>query len=162
MEQAQVVKECLELFCKASGETVSYHKSSVLSSKNTSLVTMEAVSSTLGIPMTDDLGYYLGMPTFNGRVMGSTFEKISQRVDSHLAGWRGRMLSIVGRITLIQSCVSSIPSSAMQTTRLPRTLYDDIDRRMEMGKLKKYIMSLGVESHRKRKQEGLASDLCDS
>ena len=36
---------------------------------------------------------------------------------------------MAGRATLIQSAIASIPTYVMQTVKLPRTLYDEIDRK---------------------------------
>ena len=68
VEQARVIKQCLDMFCAASGEKVSTHKSMVFFSKNTQASTAQGFSQELNMPITDDLGRYLGMPLIHGRV----------------------------------------------------------------------------------------------
>ena len=58
------------------------------------------------------------------------FAKISDRVNKRLAGWKSKLLSTAGRVTLIQSTLSSIPYFAMQTAKLPRSLCDELDRKV--------------------------------
>ena len=91
--------------------------------------TSNSISAELGIPLTDDLGKYLGIPTINGRVSRNTFHFILDRIDKKLTGWKAKVLSMAGRATLVQSLISSIPYYSMQTTRLPRPVCDDIDRK---------------------------------
>ncbi|KAJ8431960.1 hypothetical protein Cgig2_024271 [Carnegiea gigantea] len=59
----------------------------------------------------------------------SIFQYILDRVDKKLVGWKAKVLSIASRATSIQSAISSIPFYTMQTTRLPRSICDDIHRK---------------------------------
>ena len=69
--------------------------------KNTHEAAEDEISTVLGIPITQDLGKYLGLPTINGRVTRLTFEAISKRVDRRLAGWTSRNLSMAGIATSV-------------------------------------------------------------
>jgi len=53
----------------------------VFFSKSTKVEDMDAIGNELGIPKTDDLGLYLGVPTINGSVDRRTFKSILDRVD---------------------------------------------------------------------------------
>ena len=53
------------------------------------------------------------------------------------------MLSTTGRHTLIQATILSIPAYAMQTAKLPRTLCDEVDR-----KVRRFLWG-GDDTHRK-------------
>ena len=130
VSQARVIKECLDTFCQASGQRVSFQKSSVFFSNNTEDSLARIISEEMEIPRTYDLGQYLGMPTINSRVSKQMFAKISDRVNKRLAGWKSKLLSTAGRVTLIQSTLSSIPYFAMQTANLPKSLCDDLDRKV--------------------------------
>ncbi|KAJ8436976.1 hypothetical protein Cgig2_012263 [Carnegiea gigantea] len=76
-----------------------------------------------------DLGKYLGVPTINGKVTKETFREVVQRVDKRLSGWKTKCLSLAGRLTLIHSTLSSLPSFIMQMTWLPRSICDELDRK---------------------------------
>lgn len=56
VEQAKVIRQCLDKFCVASGQKVSYMKSSVYFSGNTSPAEAEEICRILEMPKTDDLG----------------------------------------------------------------------------------------------------------
>jgi len=79
--------------------------------------------------MTSDLGRYLGMPTINGRVSKLTLQSEIDRIDKHLIGWRRKSLSLVGHAPLVSSSLSTIPFYAMQTSKLPRSVYDECDKK---------------------------------
>lgn len=66
------------------------------------------ISNTLGIEETNDLGMYLGMPTRTSRVTRDTFGYLCEKIDSCLAGWKTKYLSLAGRITLAKSTVTTI------------------------------------------------------
>jgi mannosylglycoprotein endo-beta-mannosidase len=44
-----------------------------------------------------------------------------------LEGWQGSALSIGGRITLINACLSSIPTYCMSMYLLPKTIIKNMD-----------------------------------
>lgn len=50
------------------------------------------ICNTLGIMGTDDLGKYLGMPTFTNRVSRETFCFLCEKIDRRLAGWKTKYL----------------------------------------------------------------------
>ncbi|KAI5327874.1 hypothetical protein L3X38_027270 [Prunus dulcis] len=86
--QARVLKNCLERFCNASGQTVNYDKSVVFCSPNTRKETAKEVSLICGSPLTEDLG----------------------------------------RATLIQAVTFAIPIYAMQTSKLPVSVGQELDK----------------------------------
>jgi len=58
------------------------------------------------------------------------FQTVITRVENQLAGWKAKCLSLAGRITLIKSTISAIPAYAMQSAHLPRSVCDDLDKRI--------------------------------
>jgi len=81
------------------------------------------------MPITDDLGRYLGMPSIHGRVTKQSFQQISDRVDKNLAGWKSNILSMAVKATFIQSTISAISNFAMQTAKIPRSICNEVDRK---------------------------------
>lgn len=69
----------------------------------------------------------------------STFSPMLDRLERRLAGWKNRYLSFAGRCILAQSTVSSIPYFTMQTTLLPLSLCDEIDK-----KVRRFIWGTGT------------------
>jgi len=129
-EQAHAIKACLQTFCMASGQKVSMAKSSVYFSPNTNDGVKAEISVILGFQQTMDFGRYLGVPSMNGRVSSSLFQNVIERVDSKLAGWKAKCLSLAGRHTLIQASITAIPAYVMQSTRIPRSVCDELDKRI--------------------------------
>ena len=113
MEQVQVVKGILDLFCASSGQKVNNQKSCVFFSKNVSLARKQDLSNALGMRLTSDLGKYLGIPLFHERCNKKYFQFIIDKMSNRLSCWKARTLSLAGRITLAQSALASIPSYVM-------------------------------------------------
>ncbi|CAL1356334.1 unnamed protein product [Linum trigynum] len=130
VEQADVVMSCLQKFCKASGEQVSTEKSRIFFSRHMKRDICKRISERLNIPMTQDLGRYLGVPVLHGRTTKDTYRYILDRIDQRLAGWKADNLSLAGRVTLAVSVLNAIPSYAMQTAVLPAGICDQIDQKI--------------------------------
>ncbi|XP_004306074.1 PREDICTED: putative ribonuclease H protein At1g65750-like [Fragaria vesca subsp. vesca] len=81
-----------------------------------------------GSPLTNDLGKYLGMPLIHSRVNKHTYDGIFDQVQSRLSSWKSKVLSMAGRLTLIQSVSSAIPNYAMQTAKFPVSLCENLDK----------------------------------
>ena len=107
-------------------------KSSIYFSPNANEVVIAEVCNTLGIQQTDDFGCYLGVPMINGRVTKATFQNVITRVEKRLAGLKAKCLSLAGWITMIQSTIAAIPANVMQSARLPRSVCDDLDKRIRI------------------------------
>lgn len=117
--QIQTMMTVLDNFCSASGSKVSLSKSKLFVSKNLSHQRAMAKSTFCGIPLTKDLGKYLGAPMIHGRVTRQTYKDMLSRMQLRLASWENKSLSMAGRIVLIQSVLSAIPNYLMQTCFLP-------------------------------------------
>jgi len=128
--QARLIRGCLALFCAASGQKSSASKSRVYFSPNTNDSEVEKICSVLGMEKTDDSGKYLGVPTINGRITKSQYQYVLERIGKRLAGWKTSCLSLAGRVMLIQSTIEAIPSYTMQKIRLPRSICDEVDRKV--------------------------------
>ncbi|CAN1163715.1 Putative ribonuclease H protein At1g65750 [Linum perenne] len=130
VSQVETILACLDRFCDASGQAVNKDKSVIFCSKNTDRRTAAAISSTLGIPLTQNLGKYLGVPILHERTTRFTYQEIIDRLDQRLSGWKARSLSLAGRVTLAQSILTAIPAYAMQTSVLPASTCEAIDKRI--------------------------------
>lgn len=82
----------------------------------------------LWVSPTNNLGKYLGMPLIHSRVTKATQMDIIQKGNNRLASWKSKVLSMAGRLTLIQSVTSAIPLYAMQTTKLPAIVCENLDK----------------------------------
>ncbi|KAL7218975.1 hypothetical protein ACSBR2_012110 [Camellia fascicularis] len=93
----------LEEFCEISRFKINAQKSKVFVSSNIDRRVARDLSAKCGIPLTSDLGKYLGVPLMHGRVTRGHFNHIIEKMQKNLAGWKTKVLSIAGRTTLIQA-----------------------------------------------------------
>ncbi|KAL0005698.1 hypothetical protein SO802_013259 [Lithocarpus litseifolius] len=116
-ENCAAISSALQEFCAKSGQKVSEAKSRVFFSPNVDPEEREALSSILGFNSTTNLGKYLGFPIKHPGRQGHDFGSILDRVKKKLAGWKANLLSMAGRMILIQASSSAIPSYVMQIAR---------------------------------------------
>ncbi|KAI5323392.1 hypothetical protein L3X38_032464 [Prunus dulcis] len=67
------------------------------------------------------------MPLLHSRIGKHTYSSLVDKVHNRLASWKSKLLSLAGRATLIQAVTASIPVYAMQTTKLPVSVCNDLD-----------------------------------
>ncbi|XVF11765.1 hypothetical protein REPUB_Repub08aG0056400 [Reevesia pubescens] len=64
----------------------------------------------------------------HGRVTKQTYGDILSKVQIRLHLWENKVLSMAGRVTLIKSVLSSLPSYIIQTTFLPSYVTEELDK----------------------------------
>ena len=126
--QAMVINDVLNIFCMSSGEKVNKSKTQVFFSQNVNPIEAKEIGAALGFSVTKNLGKYLGMPVIHSRVNKQTYQEILDKVNKRLSGWNAMHLSLAGRLTLTQSVIQTIPIYAMQTTKIPSGIRDNIDQ----------------------------------
>ncbi|KAJ8432358.1 hypothetical protein Cgig2_014977 [Carnegiea gigantea] len=89
MESAHFVKNYLDIFCRALGQKVSGAKSNVYFSTNTNTQLVENVRNDLEMRRTEDLGWYLGVPSCAG---GLALQAMRALSSSYLMKRVGREL----------------------------------------------------------------------
>ncbi|WCJ36333.1 Polynucleotidyl transferase ribonuclease H-like superfamily protein [Euphorbia peplus] len=125
--QAVVINNIMQHFCDVSGQRMNASKSKVYFSPHISDVSSRGICDILGIERTMDLGMYLGMPIIHERVKCETFSYVVDKVSMRMSGWKAKCLSFAGRLTLIKSVTSAIPSYSMQTNLFPVSVCDKLD-----------------------------------
>ncbi|GLT30109.1 hypothetical protein SLA2020_049290 [Shorea laevis] len=118
---------CLSEFSGRSGLDINLSKSKLFVSPNIQGQVANSFSSACGIPLTCDLGVYLGVPIIHKKLGPSTYKYIIEKIQLKLAGWKQNLLSMAGRRVMIQSVTSSIPTYTMQTVLLPSSTCAAID-----------------------------------
>ncbi|XP_019157963.1 PREDICTED: uncharacterized protein LOC109154684 [Ipomoea nil] len=81
-----------------------------------------------GIPVSDNMGKYLGIPILHKRVSKDSFAYILEKMKKRLSGWKRDSLSLAGRRILTQSALATIPVYTMQALALPKGTCDNIDK----------------------------------
>lgn len=126
--QIQETMHCIETFSKLSGLNVNLSKSMIFCFPNTSCKVKKRIGDVAGIPMTENLGWYLGIPILHERVNKSTFSYILEKMKRKLANWTSESLSLAGKQVLVQLALASIPVYTMQAVALLIKTCNDIDK----------------------------------
>ncbi|GLT62306.1 hypothetical protein SLA2020_349540 [Shorea laevis] len=125
--QVQITMNYLAEFARRSRLELNLNKSKLFVSPNVQRHLANSYSSVCNIPLTMDLGTYLGVPIIHGKFKVATYKYILEKMQLKLAGWKQSFLSLAGRRTLVQSVTSSIPTYTMQTVLLPSNICSAID-----------------------------------
>lgn len=71
---------------------------------------------------------YLGLPLHDRKLKIRDWFFLIDKVEKKLQNWKGQLLSIEGRRTLLNSVISAVPLCALSLYRLPSTVLKDIDK----------------------------------
>ena len=125
--EVEVVNDILKTYAQASGQSINLEKSSVYFSSNTLDYQKEEIKQILGVREVDRFESYLGLPTLVGRSKYHSFSYLKDRVWKKLQGWKGILLSRVGKEILIKAVAQSIPTYTMGVFQLSIKLCDELD-----------------------------------
>lgn len=128
--EAEVVKECLKRYERASGQAVNLHKSCATFSSNTSNEQREEVCGIIGVDQSADFGKYLGLPSFIGRNRTKIFAFVENKVSNRLNSWNKKFLSKAGKEILIKSVAQALPTYTMSVYLLPRSTCSRLEASM--------------------------------
>ncbi|KAK4573849.1 hypothetical protein RGQ29_031699 [Quercus rubra] len=126
-EEVQCITDTLQLYANSSGQCINFEKSSMYFSSNTTNGQREILKHMLGVKEVDKFETYLGLPTLIGRSKYQTFSFLKDKVWKKLQGWKGRMLSRVGKEILIKAVAQSIPTYTMGVFLLPAKLCHELN-----------------------------------
>lgn len=74
------------------------------------------------VPLSKNIGIYLGRQNIDDERTRGHFIKIKGRLSSKLAGWKGRILSQAGRMVLIRSNLTGIHLYTMNGIKIPNNI----------------------------------------
>lgn len=127
LEDLRIVKLILYLFEGISGLQVNYSKTSLYSARRGWLPGV-ALAGTMNcdvamLPLT-----YLGVPISGGRPRKQDWEGLIAKMRKCLTFWKSKHLLIGGRLTLLNSVLSAIPTYWMSVFKLPKWVIKAIKR----------------------------------
>ena len=111
----------LKSYGKASGQNISLEKSSFFCGRYAAS-RKSIIQSILGCNEGDFPFTYLGVPIFKGQPKRCHFQGLMDRVKSKLEGWMGKLLSMAGRVQLVQSVVQAMLLHSFMIYKWPLTL----------------------------------------
>lgn len=122
------MKDCLNLYEKASGQLINFDKSAITFSNKTPRDHIEFIKGCLNIFVCQGHDLYLGLPTFSILSKRIQFGYIRDRVAKRLDCWKNKFFSEAGREILIKAIIQAIPTFAMSYFRIPTSILKDIEK----------------------------------
>lgn len=127
-DQLLCIREGLEKFCSASDQKVNFGKSAMFCSANVDADEARRLSALVGIPLTENLGKYLGHRMLHRGRNKDGLKELVEKVYRRLEGWKLKCLSRAGRLTLAKSVLASLPIFQMQLEKLPAWVHKNLDK----------------------------------
>ncbi|CAA7048221.1 unnamed protein product [Microthlaspi erraticum] len=118
----QALKEILRKYEEASGQKISCQKSAITFSKKTLEYVKRRVKIFLGISQEGGNGKYLGLPEAFGRKKKDLFNAVVDRIRQRAISWSSKQLSGAGKLVMLKSVLSSMPTYSMSCFKLPVNL----------------------------------------
>ena len=73
---------------------------------------------------------YLGVPLHHSKLRRVDIQPVVDKVIKRIAGWKGKLLSYGGKLTLLKSCLASIPTYLMSIIKFPKWAIESINSQM--------------------------------
>jgi hypothetical protein len=127
MENARNMKSLLYWYEMMSGLKINFTKSEVIlinGDENTNVQMAELFNYQIGMFTIK----YLGVPVSPCRLHVEDWEALAERNEKKLMVWKGGVMSIAGRTTLINSSLTSSAINHMSMYLLPKTTTDRLDK----------------------------------
>lgn len=129
IHKARNLKWFLSLFEQLSGMRINFHKSD-LYCINLDDDAVRPFSQTLGCKLEGWPMKYLEVPLHFCKLKKEDLQPVIDKILKRVAGWRDRLLSYGGRITLIRSCLASIPIYLLSVIKFPKWAIKEINSQM--------------------------------
>ncbi|XP_056842856.1 uncharacterized protein LOC130507579 [Raphanus sativus] len=121
-ENCASLQTILRKYEQASGQSISKAKSAITFSRKTPASLKVMIKNELQIENEGGNGKYLGLPEHFGRRKRDLFSSVVDRIKQKARGRSNRYLSAAGKLVLLQSVLSAIPSYSMSSFMLPVSL----------------------------------------
>ncbi|XP_013739903.1 uncharacterized protein LOC106442805 [Brassica napus] len=125
-ENCSALTLILKDYEKASGQLINATKSSISFSSKTPWETRARVKLLLGIEKEGGTGKYLGLPELFSRRKRDHFSSIVDRIKLRAAAWSTHRLSSSGKLTMLKSVLTAVPTFSMSCFLLSVGLCDQI------------------------------------
>lgn len=125
--QARAIKIGLMVFQEITGLAVNLQKSEVIT-VNVQQRRQDELVAIIGCKVANLPFTYLGIPLSDWRLPKIAYLLLIYKLNSRLAGWAVRFLSIASRLVLINSILSSLPIYLMFVLKLPQWVINEINR----------------------------------
>jgi hypothetical protein len=118
-EKARNMKLLLTAFEQVSGLKINFHKSELICFGDAQY-SLDQYMEIFGCKQGDLPLRYLGIPIHFKELRNSYWKQVEERYEKRLSSWKGKHLSIGGRLTLVNSVLSSLPMYMMSFFAIPK------------------------------------------
>jgi len=73
---------------------------------------------------------YLGVPLHFSKLKREDIQQVVDKLIKRIAGWRGKLLSSAGKLTLLKSCLANIPIYLLSVIKFPKWAIENINSQM--------------------------------
>ena len=126
-EELQTLKSLLLVFGQISGLKVNLDKSNLFGI-NLDQNHLSRLALLLDCKASDWPILYLGLPLGGNPTACGFWDPVIERISRRLDGWQKAYLSLGGRITLLQSCLSHITSYFISLFKIPASVAAKVER----------------------------------
>lgn len=116
------LKQILKDYESASGQCINKEKSAITFSKKAPQELRKKVKHSLQISQEGGVGKYLGLPEHFRKKKKDQFTSIVDKIKQKALSWSSKFLSSAGKLILLKSVLSAIPSYAMSCFQLPLSM----------------------------------------
>jgi hypothetical protein len=127
-DQAQVLKEILEVFSVTTGVSINYAKSTFVPI-NLDMDEKNSISNILGCPVASFPQTYLGLPLSNSKLPRWALYPQLSSIDNRVDTLSIKDVTSRGRLTLTKSVLSALPSHLQSCIKAPKWFYQEVDKR---------------------------------
>ncbi|CAL5438187.1 unnamed protein product [Camellia sinensis] len=127
VEEVRKLKRVLRCFEIMSALKINFHKS-VVCGVGVSKELLDSCAAVLNCKTKTLPLKYLGMPLGANPRMKATWKPVVEKVKSKLAGWKRKMLSFAGRLTLVKSVTSALPVYYLSLFKLPEGVARELEK----------------------------------
>lgn len=116
------LNEILKLYEQASGHMINKQKPAITFSRKAPKSLKDRVKRELDIQKEGGVGKYLGLPEPFGRRKKDLFTSTVDKIRQKAKGWSTRYLSSAGKMVMLKSVLSAMPTHSMSCFKLPTSL----------------------------------------
>lgn len=142
MIEAKEWKFLLQDYACVSGQCINYNKSSVYFF-NTRVDLQAKILSIMGCLSASLPGVYLGLPLTVREVSHNFWNSILERMQKKLAGWKGQLLSNVGKLQLLKASLQGILVYFLSLFRISGSMAEKLER------IHRSFLWMGVEEKKR-------------
>lgn len=126
-QTTQTFVRCLDTYSSWSGQKINKGKSLIHLSNNTPTGNKREIKDILSFKESPPKLRYLSLLLYIGPSKLNIFKDILEKIQNRMQGWKTQLLSEAGRTTLIRTVASTIPSYAMTTMWMPKSISNRMD-----------------------------------